>query len=55
MLVVLNFDATPCTLDLGHVAASDRVLVATGLDREGSVDLARLGLQANKGVVVHIM
>jgi len=52
VLVVLNFGATPYTLDLGHVAASGTVLVATGLDREGSVDLARLSLEANEGLVI---
>ncbi len=52
VLVVLNFGATPYTLDLGHVAASGTVLVATGLDRAGAVDLARLSLEANEGLVI---
>jgi len=52
VLVVLNFGVTPYTLDLGHVAASGTVLVATGLDREGSVDLTRLSLEANEGLVI---
>jgi len=52
VLVVLNFGATPYTLDLGHVAPSGAVLVATGLDRAGSVDLTRLSLEANEGLVI---
>jgi len=52
VLVVLNFGATPYTLDLGHVASSGRILVATGLDRAGAVDLARLSLEANEGLVI---
>jgi len=52
VLVVLNFGATPYTLDLGHVATLGTVLVATGLDRAGAVDLARLSLEANEGLVI---
>jgi len=55
VLVALNLGAAPHTLDLGHIAASGTALIATGLDREGSVDLARLELRANAGMVVRIM
>jgi len=52
VLVVLNFGATPYTLDLRQAGATGTVLVATGLDREGSIDLAHLSLAGNGGLVI---
>ena len=42
VLVALRFAAAPVTLDLSSEGAAGEVLLATGLDREGAVDLARL-------------
>jgi hypothetical protein len=52
LLVVLHFGAGAQTADLSGDGASGEVLCATGLDREGAVDLGRLQLGAQEGVIV---
>jgi len=53
--VTLNLGATLYTLDLGHVAASDSLLLSTDLGRAGSIDLARLQLSPDEGLVMRVM
>jgi alpha-glucosidase len=53
-LVVLNFGATPHTLNLSQVAPAAEIAVATGLDRAGAVNLARLELGPNEGLLLKI-
>ena len=54
VLVALRFAAEPVVLDLSAEAAAGTLLVATGLDREGAVDLARLELAGWEGVIVRL-
>jgi alpha-glucosidase len=49
VLVALNFGAGACELSLG---GAGRVLLSTGMDREGPVDLGALRLRAHEGCVV---
>jgi len=51
-LVLLNFASQPRQLELGAVADSARVVVASHGGREGPVDLATLHLQADEGLVL---
>jgi len=55
VLVTLNLGATLYTLDLGHVAASGSLLLSTDLGRAGSIDLARLQLSPDEGLVMRVM
>ena len=54
VLVALRFAAEPVVLDLSAEGAAGTVLLATGLDREGAVDLARLELAGWEGVIVRL-
>ena len=54
VLVVLRFAAAPVTLDLSSEGTAGEVLLATGLDRDGAVDLARLELAGWEGVIVRL-
>jgi alpha-glucosidase len=53
-LVVLNFGAEPHTLDLGHVAHTATVAVATGLVHQGRVELESLPVGPNEGLVLRL-
>jgi glycosidase len=53
-LVVLNFGVRRHTLDLGRVAASANIMVATGM-RSGDVELTRLALGPNEGLVLKLI
>jgi len=54
LLVCLNFGAEPRVLDLSAHHAAGRILLSTGLDRDGERVQDRLGLRANEGVVVEL-
>ena len=53
-LVVLNFGGAAHTLDLGHVAPTATVAVATGMQRRGGVDLASLRIGPDEGLVLRL-
>jgi hypothetical protein len=53
-LVVLNFGAEPHMLDLGHVAHTATVAVATGLVRQGRVELESLPVGPDEGLVLRL-
>ena len=53
-LVALNFGGGEHTLDLGHVAISADIVVATDMVRTGSVDLSSLVLGPNEGLVLRL-
>jgi len=53
-LVVLNFGAGSHTLDLGRVARTATVAVATGMQRQGRVDLGSLAVGPNEGLVLRL-
>jgi len=54
VLVALNFGRDASVADLGAAGAAGSIVCATGLDREGRVDLARLPLGAGEGLVVRV-
>ncbi len=51
-LIVLNFSDQGCELDLSAVAPAGEIVLSTGMNRSGAVDLAALELAANEGLVV---
>ncbi len=53
-LIVLNFGDNGHTLDLSHVAANAAVAVATDMVRRGRVDLSKLSVGANEGLVLRL-
>jgi alpha-glucosidase len=53
-LVVLNFESNEQTLNLSRVASQAEIAVSTTMTRRGEVDLARLALGANEGVVLRL-
>ncbi len=53
-LVVLNFGPDTPTVNLSHVAARAEVAVATDMSRQGSVNLARLPLASNEGLLLRL-
>lgn len=52
VLVVLNFGSQPATLDLSHTGAAGETLCSTHLDRDGRVDLKRIHLRPDEGMLV---
>ena len=54
VLVALNFGDQAVTADLGAAGPAGRILCATGLDREGDVQLGRLELAPHEGLVVRV-
>ncbi len=54
VLVALNFGDTTARLDLSALPATGEILVATGLDRSGPVDLAGLEVRGHEGIVVRL-
>jgi alpha-glucosidase len=52
VVVALNFGATTVVAELGTAGSAGRILCATGLDRDGQVDLGRLELGPHEGLVV---
>jgi hypothetical protein len=54
-LIVLNFEARPHQLDLSQVAVRAEIAVATGMVRSGEVDLSRLALGPNEGLVLRLL
>lgn len=53
-LVALNFSAQPQQADLSAVAEKAVIAVATGMNRHGPVNLARLELGPNEGLVLRL-
>jgi alpha-glucosidase len=53
-LVVLNFGTKSHTLDLGRVARTATVAVATDMRRQGRVDLGSLVVGPNEGLVLRL-
>jgi alpha-glucosidase len=53
-LVVLNFGSETRLLDLGSVAPSATIAIATGLVRQGEVQLSALSLEPNEGLVLRL-
>jgi hypothetical protein len=53
-LIVLNLGAREESLDLSQVAPRAAIAVATDMQRQGQVDLARLVLYANEGLVLRL-
>ncbi len=53
-LVLLNFGGGEHRLDLSHVAPDATIVVATGMQRSGDVDLASLELYANEGLLLQL-
>lgn len=54
-LVVLNFGGNACTLNLDQVAPAAHIAVSSGMVRSGPVDLTRLTLEANEGLVLRLV
>jgi alpha-glucosidase len=54
LLVVLNFGAAGHTLDLSALGSQAEVLCASGLDREGRVELGALEVRASEGLLLQI-
>jgi alpha-glucosidase len=54
LLVALRLGSHPTAVDVSDEGASGEVLCATGLDREGAVDLGALQLGAHEGVIVRL-
>ncbi|PDW02594.1 alpha-amylase family glycosyl hydrolase [Candidatus Viridilinea mediisalina] len=52
LLVLLNFDSQPVSLDMSSHGAEGDILVSSLMDREGSLDLASLNLRPHEGLVV---
>jgi alpha-glucosidase len=53
-VVALNFSAKPQTLGIEFLAPHAEILLSTGLDRQGRVDLTELSLRPNEGVILAI-
>jgi alpha-glucosidase len=53
-LILLNFGSEPHTLDLSHFASTAHIAVATDMVRYGLVDLAKLSLAPNEGLVLRL-
>ena len=53
-LIVLNFGTSTHTLDLGHVSDQAQVAVATGLNRQGAVEMSALDLGPNEGLILRL-
>jgi alpha-glucosidase len=53
-LIVLNFGAESHNLDLNHVGALAEIAVATDMVRTGDVNLGRLTLRPNEGLVLRL-
>lgn len=53
-LVVLNFGGRAQRLDLSAVGPRAELILATGMDRRGAVNLAALELAANEGLVLRL-
>ncbi len=53
-LVVLNFGRGSHTLDFSHVASRGSIAVSTGMHRTGPVDLSRLTLGPDEGLVIRM-
>lgn len=53
-LVVLNFGSEAHTLDLSGVAPAADIAVATSMTRTGKVDLGRLALSADEGLILRL-
>lgn len=54
-LVVLNLGVRGHTLDLGRIAANANIMVTTGMRRSGDVELTRLALDPNEGLVLKLI
>lgn len=55
VLIVLNFSATTHELDLSTIGATGEALCSTHLDRSGTVDLAKLAMRADEGLIIHLI
>jgi len=53
-LIALNFVDAPCTVNLGHVAASAEIALSTGMERMGEVDLTGVAFYAYEGLVLKV-
>ncbi len=53
-LVVLNFGTWPAAVDLSAVAERAEVVLETGLAQSGAVDLAKLSVAGDQGLVLRI-
>jgi alpha-glucosidase len=53
-LILLNFGPETHTLSLSHVAPTAQIAVATDMVRQGLVDLAKLSLAPNEGLVLRL-
>jgi len=54
-LIVINFGGRTHTLDLNQVASRAEISIATGMERAGEVDLSRLALGSNEGLVLRLL
>ena len=53
-LIVLNFGGQDHRLDLSAVAGNAAIALSTGMQRAGRVDLGRLDLAGNEGLVLRL-
>lgn len=53
-LIILNFGAQMHQLNLSHVAANANIVVATDMQRNGAVDLNKLVVNPNEGLVLRV-
>lgn len=54
-LVILNFGGNAHTLNLSRVAPEAHIALSSGMVRSGPVDLARLFLAANEGLILRLV
>ena len=54
LLVALNFGADDLRLDLSAAGASGEVLCSTRMNRDGTVETARLDLRPNEGLLIRL-
>jgi alpha-glucosidase len=54
-LVVLNFGGNAYTLNLSRIAPEAHIAISSGMVRSGPVDLTRLTLGANEGLVLRLV
>ncbi|MDD2767666.1 MAG: alpha-amylase family glycosyl hydrolase [Methylococcus sp.] len=54
ILIVLNFACCEHLLDLSELADGAEILLSTGMQRTGRVELRRLRVLANEGLVLHL-
>ncbi len=54
-LIVLNFADVACTVNLGHVADTATIAVATDMERMGEINLAAFDLHPNEGLVLRLL